>query len=207
MCRRYKMLPCVSCHRLRTVWGSIGPPKAADNSAVVASGDNVSRSIRSNSPSFQSSWIATGIGSSSRSVNKIFATPRCTIWSRTNIDRSSRRCGSSTPTTTGPPDDAAVSESITPHTSWRLSSPASPAHDARAPSGIPRPHDVPTTQRTSQPLDAAPARASRAMRLFPTPAEPLMTMPDASGSESAASMNRISSARPTNGHINRMGTA
>ena len=157
MCRRYKMLPRVSCHRLLAVWGSIEPPKAADSSAVGRvwrQRFQVDPVELAELPKFLD---PTGIGSSSRSVSKIFATPRCTIWCRTNIDRSSRRCGSSTPTTTGPPDDAAVSESITPHTSWRLSSPASPAHDARAPSGIPRPHDVPTTQRTSQPLDAAAA--------------------------------------------------
>ena len=67
-----------------------------------------------------------------------------------------------------------------------------------------RPHDVPTTQRTSHPLAAAPASASRAILLFPTPAEPLMTTPEASASESAASMSRISSPRPANGHVNRI---
>ncbi len=204
MCRRYRMLPCVSCHRLLAVCGSIEPSSVADSSAVVSSGDNGERSTRSNSPSFQSSCIATGISSSSRIVSSTFATPRCTTWSRTNIDRSSRRCGSSTPTRTRPADDAAVSESITPHTSCRLSSPTNPGHDASAPSGMPRPHDVPTTQRTSQPPAAAPTRVSRAIRLFPTPAEPLITTPDASGSASAASMSRISSPRPTNGHVNRM---
>ena len=132
------------------------------------------------------------------------ATPRCTICCSTNIDKSSRRCGSSTPISTGNPDEPAVNDSITSHTRCRLSPPARPAHDANAPSGSPRPHDVPTTHRTSRPDAAAAASASRAIRLFPTPEGPQTTAPDAAGCEIAASIRRTSLARPTNGHANRI---
>jgi hypothetical protein len=49
--------------------------------------------------------------------------------------------------------------------------------------------------------------ASRAIRLFPTPAAPQITIPDAIASESAASMSPISAERPVQGHINRIYTA
>jgi hypothetical protein len=66
-----------------------------------------------------------------------------------------------------------------------------------------RAEDVPTTQWITQPRDEAADSASRAMRLLPTPAAPQITMPDEPGSDSAASMRRISSERPVNGHANR----
>jgi hypothetical protein len=53
----------------------------------------------------------------------------------------------------------------------------------------------------------AAAKASRASRLFPTPDGPQITAPDVVGSEIADSMSRISFARPTNGHVNRMRSA
>ena len=76
-----------------------------------------------------------------------------------------------------------------------------------APSGIDRADDVPTTQRSSYPCDAAEFSASRATRLLPTPAAPQTTIPDESESEIAASMSRCSFERPVNGHVNRTHTA
>jgi len=38
---------------------------------------------------------------------------------------------------------------------------------------------------------------------LPTPAAPQITIPDELGSDNAASMSRISSERPVNGHANR----
>ena len=64
----------------------------------------------------------------------------------------------------------------------------------------------PITQRVS-PFDAAEWSASRAIRLFPTPAAPQITIPDAIASESAASMSPISAERPVQGHVNRIYTA
>jgi hypothetical protein len=58
-----------------------------------------------------------------------------------------------------------------------------------------------------RPADAAAAKASRATRLFPTPDGPQITAPDVVGSDIADSMSRISFARPTNGHVNRIRTA
>ncbi|MDT5186318.1 MAG: hypothetical protein QOI29_4476, partial [Mycobacterium sp.] len=45
--------------------------------------------------------------------------------------------------------------------------------------------------------------ASRAIRLFPTPAAPQIRMPEASEAEMAASIVRISSERPINGNDKR----
>ena len=77
------------------------------------------------------------------------------------------------------------------------------AHAVNAPSGIARAEDVPTAHRPSHPCDAAADNASRAIRLFPTPAAPQTTIPETSEAEMAASMVRISSERPINGHDKR----
>ena len=66
-----------------------------------------------------------------------------------------------------------------------------------------RADDVPAAQRVSHPTDAAHNSASRASRLFPTPAAPQTTIPDRSWSDIAASMIRNSSVRPVNGHMKR----
>src|SRR6478672_8694127 len=81
------------------------------------------------------------------------------------------------PTTTARPSGAQVSDSITPRTSCRLSPPAGPAHDLKAPNGRARAELVATTHRTSHPVDAAEIVASRAIRLFPTPTAPHTTIP------------------------------
>ena len=73
----------------------------------------------------------------------------------------------------------------------------------KAPSGIACAEDDPTVHRVSQPSDAARASTSRAIRLFPTPDAPQMRTPATSEAEIAASMVRISSERPINGHDNR----
>jgi hypothetical protein len=101
------------------------------------------------------------------------------------------------------PGDEEVSESIIPRTSWRGSAAADGAHEAKAPRGNPRADDVPTAHRVSHPFDASDDSASRAMRLFPTPAEPQTTIPDESGSDNAAWIIRISSERPVSGHAKR----
>ncbi len=86
-------------------------------------------------------------------------------------------------------DDAAVSDSITSHTRCRLSPPARPAHDANAPSGSPRPHDVPTTHRTSLPATRPQPRAPRARSgSSRRPTGRRSRRPDVVGSESAASI-------------------
>ena len=77
------------------------------------------------------------------------------------------------------------------------------AHAVKAPSGIARAEDVPTAHRTSHPRDAAADNASRAIRLLPTPAAPQTTIPETSEAEMAASIVRISSERPINGHDKR----
>ena len=102
------------------------------------------------------------------------------------------------------PLGAQVSDSITPRTSCRLSPPAGPTHELNAPNGRARAELVATTHRTTQPVEAAQAVASRAIRLLPTPAAPLTTIPLQSRSDNAASMSRISFDRPVSGHPNRM---
>ena len=82
---------------------------------------------------------------------------------------------------------------------------ADPAHVAKAPRGSVRAEDVPTAQRTSHPFKAADESASRAIRLFPTPAAPQMTIPERSEADIAASMSRISSERPVSGHVKSTG--
>ena len=77
------------------------------------------------------------------------------------------------------------------------------AHGVIAPNGRVRAAEVPTTQRISHFLAAKVCSVSRTMRLFPTPAAPLTTMPAESASRSAASMSRVSFERPVNGHVNR----
>src|ERR1700733_4427203 len=129
------------------------------------------------------------------------------IWCTTNVDRSSSRATSSTPSTTVLPGDEEVSEAIALRTNSRLSSPVDSAHEESAPSGIDRAEDVPTIHRTSHPCDLAELSASRAIRLFPTPAVPQTTTPAESESKIAASMSRCSFERPVNGHVNRAHTA
>ena len=132
-----------------------------------------------------------------------FAAPRATIWCTTNVDNSSSRCASSTPMTTPTPEGAAVSDSTTPRNNATLSVTPDGAHAANAPSGMDLADDAPTVHRVSLPCDAATDNASRAMRLFPTPAAPQTTIPPTSGAEIAASMARISALRPVSGHDRR----
>jgi hypothetical protein len=73
----------------------------------------------------------------------------------------------------------------------------------KAPSGIARAEDVPTAHRHSHPCDSAADKASRAIRLLPTPAAPWTTIPEASEAKMAASMAPISSERPISGHAKR----
>src|SRR5277367_6729955 len=77
------------------------------------------------------------------------------------------------------------------------------AHAVKAPSGIARAEDVPTAHRHSHPCDSAADKASRAIRLLPTPAAPYTTIPEASEAKMAASIAPISSERPINGHAKR----
>jgi hypothetical protein len=74
----------------------------------------------------------------------------------------------------------------------------------KAPNGIARAEDEPTAHRPSHPRDATADKASRAIRLFPTPAAPQTTIPETSEATMAASMVRISSERPINGHDKRI---
>src|SRR3984885_10766079 len=129
------------------------------------------------------------------------------IWCTTNVDRSSSKATSSTPSTTVLPGDEEVSEAIALRISSRLSLPAESAHEESAPNGIDRAEDVPTIHRTSHPCDPAELSASRAIRLLPTPAAPQSTTPARVESEIAASMSRCSFERPVNGHVNRAHTA
>ena len=78
---------------------------------------------------------------------------------------------------------------------------------ANAPRGSARADAVATAQCVVQPASAACARASRAMRLLPTPAAPCSTTPDESGSDIAACMAASSSLRPVSGHVRRTQTA
>src|SRR6476659_5918122 len=110
---------------------------------------------------------------------------------------------SSTPTTTLVPEDAAVSDSITPRSNCTVSVTPDGAHPVKAPRGMARAEDVPTVQRVSHPFDAAADNASRAIRVFPTPSAPQRRMPGTSEAEIAASMVRISSERPINGQDKR----
>ena len=121
--------------------------------------------------------------------------------------RSSSRATSSTPSTTVLPGDEDVSEAIALRINSTLSSPADSAHEDSAPNGIDRAEDVPTIHRTSHPCDPADVSASRATRLFPTPAAPQTTTPAESESEIASWMSRCSFERPINGHVNRTWTA
>jgi hypothetical protein len=66
-----------------------------------------------------------------------------------------------------------------------------------------RAEDVPTAHRPSHPRDTAPDNASRAIRLFPTPAVPPTTIPETCAAKMAASMAPISPERPVNGHDKR----
>ncbi len=74
-------------------------------------------------------------------------------------------------------------------------------HETKAASGSARADEVATAQRVAHPLEVAKVSASRAIRLFPTPAEPQTMIPEESGSDMAVSMTRNSSARPVSGHL------
>src|ERR1700761_1069602 len=128
------------------------------------------------------------------------------IWCTTNVERSSSRATSSTPSTTVLPGDDDVSEAMALRIKSRVSSRADSAHEDSAPNGIDRAEDVPTIHRTSQPCDPKELSASRAIRLLPTPAAPQTTIPAESEPKIAASMSRCSLERPVNGHVNRTHT-
>src|ERR1700744_201796 len=99
------------------------------------------------------------------------------IWGTTNVDRSSSKAQSSTPSTPVLPGEEEVSDAIALRINPRLSSPADSAHDESAPNGIDRAEDVPTIHRASHPCDPTEPSASRAIRLLPTPAAPQTTIP------------------------------
>ena len=61
-------------------------------------------------------------------------------------------------------------------------------------------------QRISHPFDAADERASRAIRLFPTPAAPQTTIPERSDADIAMAISRISHEWPVSGHAKRIRT-
>src|ERR1700734_3177366 len=129
------------------------------------------------------------------------------IWWTTNVDRSSSRATSSTPSTTVVPAADEVSEAIALRINSRLSSPADSAHEESAPNGIDRAEDVPTIHRTSHPCDSAELSASRAIRLLPTPAAPQTTTPARLESKIAASISRCFLERPVHGPDKRPRTA
>src|SRR3984885_11338642 len=114
------------------------------------------------------------------------------IWCTTNVDRSSSRAASSTPSTTVLSGDEEVSEAMALRINSRLSSPADSAHEESAPNGIERAEDVPTIHRISQPCDPAELSASRAIRLLPTPAAPQTTTPARLETKNEASMRLCS---------------
>ena len=77
------------------------------------------------------------------------------------------------------------------------------AQAVKAPSGMALAEDAPAVQRASNPCDATADNASRAIRLFPTPSAPQMRTPPTSEAVIAASIVRICSERPINGHDKR----
>ena len=79
MLRRYSTLPRVSSHSRTAAPGSKDPPRVADSSVSVSPRDSGCRSSRSNWPAFDTSCIAAGTGSPSRTVNTTLAPPPWTI--------------------------------------------------------------------------------------------------------------------------------
>ena len=67
------------------------------------------------------------------------------------------------------------------HAAHQLETVTAGAHEARAPSGSVRAEDVPIAQWVTHPRAAAADSASRAIRLFPTPAAPQITIPENPG--------------------------
>ena len=115
-------------------------------------------------------------------------------------DTSSRRCASSTPTTT-PPLAPGINASIALRTRRAGSAPTSPSIGANAPSGRERADRVAAAQCVRAPRRAAIRKASRANRVLPTPGAPASTIPPPPARRPTASAtNSIACARPVSGH-------
>ena len=181
-----RALPRVSSHRRRAAAGSTEPPRVADSSVV--------RFVARQGLQVESLKLAVlphipyPVGNRFPVTNSEHDLRRRLV-ERSDAGRKptghradARRQHPQPPWRRGRP---AVSDSITPRTNWSMSVPAELAHGARAPSGSSRADDVPTVQRISHPSAAADESASRAIRLLPTPAAPLTTIPDELGADTA----------------------
>ena len=73
----------------------------------------------------------------------------------------------------------------------------------KAPNGIARAEVAPAVHLLSNPCDSAADNASRAILLFPTPAAPDTTTPEASGAAIEDAMALIDPARPVSGQDKR----
>ncbi|SHW57830.1 Uncharacterised protein [Mycobacteroides abscessus subsp. abscessus] len=199
--RRYSTLPCVYCHSCCTHRECTGPPRMCSTSFPISGSESGCSSMRSSTSSFQMEVMASGAGSPDRTVSTTVASRRVTSWCTANADRSSSRWASSTPTTTLPFGAVPITPSITSRTRRSGSGPKSLTTSANAPSGMVRADAVPAIHR-ERPGGRHTATASRARRVFPTPASPANTMPRARSAPRrvAPAITRSSSARPCRGH-------
>ena len=180
---------------------STGPPRPASINAAISSSGSAPRSTRRAPPSFHSATIASGHGSPARTVASTNAVPVVARCCTSVAEVGSRRCASSTPTTTGRPAARSRSAPAVPRRSDSVSSDRSPSasRPASAPSGSVAALRVACTQSTSAPSRSAAAIASRASRDLPTPAGPRSTTPSTSPARRTRLSRSSSSARPTSG--------
>ena len=207
MLRRYRAFPRVSFHSRVAASGSTWPAQRRPSTArrsrrPKAVADPVGRTGRRR----HTSYISVGTRSPSRTVSTTLAASRCTIWCRTNVDSSSSRWTSSTPSTTVVPGGADVTG--VDHAAHQLKpvSAGGPAHGANAPSGSLRADVVPTAQRGSKAMGrdattAPPALSGSSRR----PAGPLTRIPATPGSRyrghDGSHLLRAADQRPRHAHI------
>ena len=201
--RRYSGLPRVSSHIALTVRPSTGPPNPAASSAAASSRDSAAGSTTAHRSSFHKVRNASGAGASPRTVTTAKVSPAATSWCTSAADASSRRCPSSTHSTSRSPAARAAS-------AWRARArrsapsggpvPVAGSSGANAPNGIDAAERVARTHATALPRPAATSEASSASRVLPTPAGPAITTPPAEPSASASATTRSSASRPTSGH-------
>jgi hypothetical protein len=145
--------------------------------------------------------IASGAISPLRTVSTTLASRRITSCCTKATDTSSSRCASSTPSITPQRPALANNAALARRSSQVGSEPMRPNVAPNAPSGSTRADADAVAQCTTAPVRSAIASASRASRVFPTPAAPASTTPDVRPARTdTPPTKRISSARPTSGH-------
>ena len=202
--RTKRTLPWLAVHSSVTVLASTGPRRIRCTNVSTAARSRSSRSIRRTRALCHSDSRPRGTLSVERTVATRKSRSASTSWPTSVADVLSRRCRSSTKSTSGPvPDWSWSTERICDTTATRShrSSPKPAGRRwASAPSGTPHEPSVAVARATLRPAWSARARHWSARRVLPTPGGPWITKPWARGSVSVSENSSSSWWRPTRGH-------